>query len=120
MKYSHNIRIKDLAEKSGVDEKTIHARITALKISKKNIQLRGCCKVATIRKCDAERIISYGKHVFKNKYVKIQIVEMHIEEYSGRKICEIMSLPKKLVSNTINYYKETGCVLVESKLNRMI
>lgn len=120
MKYNHTVSIRELSQRSGVDEKTIHARITALKITKKRVRKRGFCSVTMVRKCDVERILSADRFILKNSPRKIQIIEMHIEGISARKICEIMSICKKTTLDIIKYYKETECVIVESKLNRML
>lgn len=119
MKYDYTVSVRELSERSRVNEKTMHARITALKI-RKSIVKRNNYDVVMVRKCDVSRILSADRFIMENHSRKIEIIEMHNRGISARKICAIMSLCKKRTLKVIKYYKETGCVTVESKLNRIL
>lgn len=48
---------------------------------------------------------------------KLDVIELYHKGYKGRVIAEVLKMSAKLSYDCIREYRQTGCVIVESKLN---
>lgn len=57
---------------------------------------------------------------FKNNRRKLTIIEFYQKHGSGNKVAHILNIERKFVQSAIREWKETGCCVVESKMNKAL
>ena len=109
--------LKSVSELTGV---TVHAlNKRAIKLGLKGKCLgRDSTKYYT--KFQIERIVSAHPIRYKNHWRKLDIIEMYMQNKTGREISEIMNISVKLTYDCIREFNETGCIVVESKISRIL
>lgn len=66
------------------------------------------------------RIVQAAPITYKNHWRKIDIIEMYNQGFSGHDISKIMNISIKLAYDCIREFNETECIIVESKMSRIL
>src|SRR6478735_6166765 len=66
-----------------------------------------------------DKIVDCYKITFENHPRKLDVIELYQSGKKGRDIAIILRMRNVLTYNCIRDYNETGCVTVESKINKL-
>jgi transposase len=106
--------LNEISKEEGVDIKILRKRVHRLKIkSLKN----GANNIKYYTEPQIKSILNYLKSPKRMSSVKVTIIEMYQTGRKGRDIARDMKLSTKLAYDCIREYDDTGCVVVESKMN---
>jgi hypothetical protein len=111
---------RQITEKHNINYSTISRRVFLLKI-------KGLYVGREIRftQEQVDEIVAYNPRAHferrckKNHPRKLRIIEFYLKRKSARKVAEFMNISRSIVDEAINEYKETGFIVVESKLSRI-
>lgn len=101
-----------ISKKYGIEKKQLYRAVYGLKI--KNTKKDFTAK-------EIFEIINYKPPGQSNKKYdrrKITIIEFYEKWGSGRKVAIFLNIERRFVLAAIKEYKETGCLIIESKLNK--
>lgn len=109
---------KDIEKKYGISYSILTDRVRFL-----GIKGRFKDKKVVFNREQVDDIVNYSsrrqnkKTSNDNHSRKFKIIEFYLKGRSGRKVAEFLNMNRKVVYAAIKEYNETGCIIVESKLN---
>lgn len=110
---------KDIAERLGLSVDRVNA--IRYKANVKGTVVKGVSGWwLEFTKEEAEEIISYTEDAKKESKILFEVISLHKRGYSAGEIYPELSLDQATVQKCINYFEETGCVIIGSRLNNML
>lgn len=109
--------LKMISELTGVSVYALNRRAIKLNIKGK---CTGNDSTRYYTRFQIERIVAAHPITYANHWRKIDIIEMYLRDKTGREISEIMNISVKLTYDCIREFNETGCIIVESKISRVL
>jgi len=110
---------KEISAKYNIPENTLKARATLFKVKGKFFAPYKYFSQDEIDILVAERKKNpFNGITKKNHRRKLGIIESYLKRGSGREVSRVLNIPLEAVLEAIKEFKNTGCLVVESKMNR--
>jgi len=109
--------LKYVSNLTGVSVHALNKR--AIKLNIKG-RCTGSNSTRYYTKNQIDTIVSAQPIGFKNHWRKISIIEMYLENITGHEISKSMNISIKLAYDCIREFNKTGCIIVESKMSRIL
>lgn len=106
--------LAEISEETGLNTQLLNKRVRKLGLKRGRIGANGR---RYYTEEEVKKILAYIKPPKKVSSAKITIIELYQSGMTGRDIAKNMKLSIKLSYDCIREYNDTGCVIVESKLN---
>lgn len=104
---------KQLSEISNTPVSTLATRASRMKIK----GAWGVKNILYFNKLQGEQIINFNDFDIKNHPQKIDIVEMFVSRYGIKNIVKKLLISEETILKYTKEYKQTGFLIVESKIN---
>ena len=107
---------EQIAKKYNLTIPLIYRRVFVLKLKGRIIR-----KKIYLSQPQIDKIVNYKrpkKDNLKNNKRKLTIIEWWFRTPSYRKISYILNIPRKLVTEAVREFEDTGFIVVESKMNK--
>lgn len=113
----HKFTYNQISKDYGVSKSALQHRVNRLKIKGKVLGDDGTIFFTSKQ---LEKIVDCYTSTKENHPRKIWIIELYQAGRKGRLIASMLKMSTKLTYDCIRDYNQNGCVVVESKLNKII
>jgi len=113
----HKFTYNQIANDYGVSKSAIQHRVHRLGLRGRILTDDGTIFFTSKQ---VEKIVDCYTLTKENHPRKIQIIELYQADRIGRTIASILKISTKLTYDCIREYNNTGCVIVESKISKIV
>jgi len=114
---SRHFTYAQIAKAYGVTKSALTHRVQRLKLKGKTIGTDG---TVFFTPKQVEKIVDCYTLKKENDPRKIHVIELYQSGRKGRDIASILKMSTKLAYDCINEYENDGCIVVESKLSKIV